>query len=95
MAQTENFTNFDPARYSCCRQCCEYVGDEADVCPYCRRDPMNTRRFYSWSEQHQIRVSQKERLLKQLSEGCHVSIEEYLEFAPSEKNIHKRAYFTS
>lgn len=94
MANTEKFTNFDPAKYGCCRQCCEYIEDEVEVCLFCRRDPKKIRRFYSWGEQHEIRIAQKERLLKQLSEGRHVSLNECLEFAPTGKNIDKRAYFS-
>lgn len=87
---------FDPARYRCCRQCCEYIEDKVEVCPFCRRDPMKIRR-YSSSDQRGIRVSQKERLLRQLSEGRHVNLDEYLEFAPPTGNniLHKMAYFTS
>lgn len=95
MAHTEKFTNFDPAKFSCCRQCCEYIEDEVEICPFCKKDPMKIRRFYSSGDEREIRVAQKERLLRQLSQGRHVSQDEYLEFAPSEKNIHKRAYFTS
>lgn len=86
---------FDPAYYRCCRQCCEYIDDEVKVCPFCRRDPMKTRP-YSSSDHRGILIAQKERLLKQLSEGRHVSLDECLEFAPPTGNniLHKMAYFT-
>lgn len=85
MAHSEFYKKgFDPATYGCCRQCCEYIGEKVEVCPSCRSDPMKTRHFYSWCVQYEIRICHKERLLRQLTEGRLINIDEYLEFAPTE-----------